>query len=99
MCIRDRLSFVRLRSGHPGRMPSPDEAMAHVYTPEEQVLVASYRKLQIVGTPEQVRGRIEDIVARTQADEVMIATHARVQVPRVRCNHYFVGLGSRDDVL
>src|SRR4029453_13201802 len=45
------LSFVRLRSGHPGRMPSPDEAMAHVYTPEELALVASYKKLQILGTP------------------------------------------------
>ena len=78
------LSFVQLRSGHPGRMPSPDEAMAHVYTPEEQVLVASYKKLQIVGTPEQVRSRIEDIVARTQADEVMIATHAWDLAARVR---------------
>ena len=78
------LSFVRLRSGHPGRMPSPDEAMAHVYTPEEQMLVASYKKLQIVGTPEQVRARIEDIVAQTQADEVMIATHAWDLAARVR---------------
>ncbi len=29
------LSFVQLRSGRPGRMPSPDEAMSHVFTPEE----------------------------------------------------------------
>ena len=70
------LSFVQLRMGRPGRMPSPDEAMAHVFTPAEQAIAASYRKLQIVGTPEQVRARIQDLVARTYADEVMIATHA-----------------------
>jgi luciferase family oxidoreductase group 1 len=78
------LSFVQLRSGRPGRMPTPDEAMAHVFTPEEQALVASYKRLQIVGTPVQVRHRIEEIVARTEADEVMIATHAADLAARIR---------------
>ena len=78
------LSFVQLRTGHPGRMPSPDEAMSHVFTPEEHAIVASYKKLQIVGTPEQVRARIEDLTARTEADEVMIATHAWDLAARVR---------------
>lgn len=78
------LSFVQLRTARPGRMPSPDEAMAHVFTPEEQALVASYKKLQIVGTPEQVRARIVDLVARTEADEVMIATHAWDLTARIR---------------
>jgi len=78
------LSFVQLRSGRPGRMPSPDEAMAHTFTPEEQALVASYKELQIVGTFEQVRARIDDLVARTEADEVMIATHASDLAARIR---------------
>jgi len=78
------LSFVQLRSGRPGRLPSPDEAMAHVFTPEQQALVASYKKLQIVGTPLQVRARIEEIVTRTEADEVMIATHAADVAARIR---------------
>ncbi|MBC8118640.1 MAG: LLM class flavin-dependent oxidoreductase [Burkholderiaceae bacterium] len=78
------LSFVQLRSGRPGRMPSPDEAMAHIFTPEEQALVASYKKLQIIGTPEQVRARMEAVVARTGADEVMIATHAWDLAARIR---------------
>ena len=30
------LSFVQLRTGRPGRMPSPDEAMAHVFTPKNR---------------------------------------------------------------
>jgi luciferase family oxidoreductase group 1 len=78
------LSFVQIRTGRPGRMPSPGEAMAHVFTPEEQTIVAFYKKLQIVGTPEQVRARIEDVAKRTGADEVMIATHAYDSAARVR---------------
>ena len=58
--------------------------MSHVFTPEEEALAASYKRLQIVGTPEQVRARIEDVVARTEADEVMIATHASDLATRVR---------------
>jgi luciferase family oxidoreductase group 1 len=79
-----RLTFVQLRSGKPGRMPSPEVAMAHVYTPEEQSIGAFYENLAIVGTPEQVRSRIETIANRTRADEVMIATHAFDPAARVR---------------
>ncbi len=78
------LSFVQLRTGHPGRLPSPDVAMDHVFTPEEQPLVASYRRLQIAGTPDQVRARIEEIAKRTRAGEVMIATHAYDAAARIR---------------
>jgi luciferase family oxidoreductase group 1 len=78
------LSFVQIRTGRPGRLPSPEEAMAHVFTPEEQSMVAFYKKLQIVGTAEQVRARIEGIAARTAADEVMIATHAYDPAARIR---------------
>jgi luciferase family oxidoreductase group 1 len=78
------LSFVQLRTGRPGRMPSPEEAMAHVYTPEEQPVGAAFKRLQIAGTPAQVRARIEEIATRTQADEVMIATHAYDSAARIR---------------
>src|ERR1700683_2014441 len=78
------LSFALLRTGHPGRLPSPEEAMAHVYTPEEEKIVAFFKKIRIVGTPEQVRARVEHIASRSEADEVMIATHAYDPAARVR---------------
>ena len=78
------LSFVQLRTGRPARMPSPEEATAHVFSPEEQAIVDAYKRLQIVGTPEQVRARIEDVAARTGADEVMLATHAYDVAARIR---------------
>ena len=78
------LSFVQLRTGRPRRMPSPDEAMAHVFTAEEQAIVSFYENLVIVGTPAQVRARIETLVGRTGADEVMVVTHAHDVAARVR---------------
>ncbi|MEO7033672.1 MAG: LLM class flavin-dependent oxidoreductase [Polyangiaceae bacterium] len=78
------LSFAQLRAGTPGRMPSPEEALAHEYTPEERATVAQFRRLQILGTPDRVRAAIERVVESTQADEVMLATHAFDPAERVR---------------
>jgi alkanesulfonate monooxygenase SsuD/methylene tetrahydromethanopterin reductase-like flavin-dependent oxidoreductase (luciferase family) len=65
-------------------MPSPDKAMAHVFTAEEQAIVSFYENLVIVGTPAQVLARIEALVGRTGADEVMVVTHAHDVAARVR---------------
>jgi luciferase family oxidoreductase group 1 len=78
------LSFAQLRAGRAGRMPSPDQALSHVYTPEEQATVQLFRKLQIIGTPAQVRAAIERAAESTAADEVMVATHAFDSRARVR---------------
>ncbi len=78
------LTFAQLRSGRPGRMPSPEVALAHRYTPEEEAGIAQFRRLQIVGTPTQVRSAIERVVEKTGADEVMLATHAYEPAARVR---------------
>jgi luciferase family oxidoreductase group 1 len=78
------LSFVLLRTGRPRRMPSPDEAMAHVFTAEEQAILSFYENLVIIGTPAQVRARIDALVERTGADEIMIVTHAYDVGGRVR---------------
>jgi luciferase family oxidoreductase group 1 len=79
-----RLSFVQLRAGRPGRLPSPEVAMAHVFSPEERAIVDFYKDLQIVGTPEHVRARIEEAADRTEADEIMIVTHAFEPAARLR---------------
>ena len=78
------LSIAQLRTGRPDRLASPEETRAHVYTSQERAVADAYRHLQIVGTPEQVRARIEAIATRTRADEVMIATHAYDAAARVR---------------
>ena len=43
------LSFVRLRSGRPGRFPTPEEAAAYEFPPNEQALLEERVGSQIVG--------------------------------------------------
>jgi luciferase family oxidoreductase group 1 len=69
-----RLSWVRLRSGRPSKIPSPETALSHAYTLQEAAIAEGYGQLQIVGTPAMVRERIQALAARTQADEVMVTT-------------------------
>ncbi|HEX4459654.1 MAG TPA: LLM class flavin-dependent oxidoreductase [Polyangia bacterium] len=79
-----RVAFAELRAGRPGRLPSPDDALAHVFSPDEQAALAFYRRVQIVGTPERVRAQIEARAHESQADEVMVATHAYEASARLR---------------
>jgi luciferase family oxidoreductase group 1 len=69
-----QLGWVRLRSGRPSKIPTPEEALAYRYNEHEAAAAQGYRQLQIVGTPEMVRERIESLAKRTAADEVMITT-------------------------
>lgn len=79
-----QLSWVRLRTGRPTKIPTPEEALAYPYTDQELAAVRAYQQLQIVGTPEVVRKRIEALVARTRADEVMVTTVTHDYEARLR---------------
>lgn len=68
------LVWVRLQRGEFGAIPSPEEALAYRYTPQERAVVDSRRALQIVGSPEIVRARLSALAEETGADEIMIAT-------------------------
>jgi len=79
-----QLSWVRLQRGQFMPLPSPEEAAAYPYTEHERAVVASYRRLQVVGTPEQVHEQIDALVAETQADEVMVTTVVHSHEARMR---------------
>jgi len=79
-----QLSWVRLRAGRPSKIPSPETALAYPYSAQEAAVAEGYRRLQIVGTPATVRERIELLVARTRADEVMVTTVTHDPAARVR---------------
>ena len=49
--------------------------MAYPYTPGARRLVDAYRSIQIVGDPQTVRARIEELAGLTAADEIMITTN------------------------
>lgn len=90
-----RLSFVRLRSGRPGRLPSPEEAAAHRYSSAEQAILQSRTTGQIVGSPETVRRGLAQLVEETRADELMITAMIYDQRDRVR-SYELVAAVARD---
>jgi luciferase family oxidoreductase group 1 len=78
------LSFVRLRSGRPGRFPSPEEAAAYEYTPQDQALLKDRGGSQIIGSPATVRAGLAELAERTGAHELMITTMCYTHADRVR---------------
>jgi luciferase family oxidoreductase group 1 len=79
-----RLSVLRLRSGSPGPLPSPEEAAAYPYTPDEEERVRAYTADHVVGGPETVCSGLDDLLARTQADELMVTTNVYDHRERLR---------------
>jgi luciferase family oxidoreductase group 1 len=78
------LAWVRMRSGQPGPLPSPEEAMGYPYTPAERDLADAYRSMQVVGSPQTVRARVEELAESTLADEVMVTTNVYDHGERLR---------------
>ena len=68
------LAFLRLRQGRPGLYPSPEEAEAYTFTPFEREAIRSWTHSHVIGDPAMVRSGLEDLIARTGADELMLTT-------------------------
>ena len=67
-----------------GRLPSPEQALAHPYTPWEREVAESIRALQIIGSPAAVKRQVEALVERTAADEVMVMSNIFGHAERLR---------------
>ncbi|MFD6417857.1 LLM class flavin-dependent oxidoreductase [Streptomyces sp. NPDC060194] len=78
------LSMLRLRTGRPGLIPTPDEAAAHPFTPMEREFVDSWLHNIVYGTPDAVRTGLDDLQKRTGADELMLTANAHGPEARLR---------------
>jgi luciferase family oxidoreductase group 1 len=77
-------AFVNLRRGHPGRLPPPDEGLLERLTPGDLHLVNEMLSYTVAGSPPTVRRGLEAIVARTGADELMLASQIYDHDARLR---------------
>jgi len=68
------LSFLRMRTGRPQPLATPEEAAAYQYGPGEREFATDRFASQAVGSPETVRAKLTDLVERTGADELMLTT-------------------------
>ncbi|GLZ07638.1 FMN-linked alkanal monooxygenase [Actinomadura sp. NBRC 104412] len=78
------LSFLRLRQGRPGPLPSPEETAAYPYTPFDREIIQARLSGQVMGGPETVRGQLDALLERTKADEVMVVTSVYEHEDRLR---------------
>ncbi|HEX2187905.1 MAG TPA: LLM class flavin-dependent oxidoreductase [Longimicrobiaceae bacterium] len=85
------LAWVRLQRGQLGPLPDPEEAAAHPYTPQERMVVESYRSLHFAGSPVTVRARLEALVEETGADEVMVTSMIHSHAERLRSYELLAG--------
>ncbi|MFJ6997241.1 LLM class flavin-dependent oxidoreductase [Streptomyces sp. NPDC003090] len=78
------LSMVRLRTGRPGLVPTPEEAEAYPYSPVERDFVDGWLANVVHGTPDEVRTGLDDLQKRTGADELMITASVHGGEARLR---------------
>ncbi|WP_189480770.1 LLM class flavin-dependent oxidoreductase [Streptomyces pseudogriseolus] len=78
------LNMVRLRTGRPGLVPTPEEAEAYDFSPMEREFVESWNANVIHGTADEVRAGLDDLQKRTGADELMLTANAHGGDVRVR---------------
>ncbi|MEU8346056.1 luciferase family oxidoreductase, group 1 [Actinomadura meyerae] len=78
------LSFLRLRQGAPGPLPTPEETAAHPYTPLERQMIDARLADQVMGSPETVRAQLDALIGRTGVDEVMVVTQVFDHADRLR---------------
>lgn len=66
-------SFVALRSGNPGRLKPPIRGYRDTLDRGAVGLLEQMRSVSAIGSPATVRAGIDEFVARTQADELIIS--------------------------
>jgi luciferase family oxidoreductase group 1 len=65
-------SFVNLRTGHPTRLPPPVRDYRTRIGPRERAMLDQVLSCSAIGAPAAVAESLQDFIARTGADELMI---------------------------
>jgi luciferase family oxidoreductase group 1 len=75
---------LRRARGDYGPLVSPEEALAHLWTPEEEAMRRANRARLFVGTPELVCERLTGLARRVGADELMVMSAIFDHAAKVR---------------
>ncbi|MDX6279383.1 MAG: hypothetical protein QOH03_454 [Kribbellaceae bacterium] len=86
LSLANQLSMLRLRSGRPSPLPSPEEAAAYPWSDGERAAVEEWAGLVSVGTPDQVAADLTRRAASAGADELIITTN--IHSPAERRHSY-----------
>ena len=89
-------AFVNLRRGTPGPLPPPDIRFRDTLGPQERWEIDQTLSVAMVGSPQRVRGRLEEFQARTAADELIIVSQIYDHSARLRS--YELASAIREDI-
>ncbi|MEU7240640.1 LLM class flavin-dependent oxidoreductase [Streptomyces sparsogenes] len=78
------LAMVRLRTGRPGLVPTPEEAEAHRFNSIEEDFVSGWLTNVVYGTADEVREGLDALIKRTGVDEIKITSNAHGPEARLR---------------
>ena len=78
------LSFARLRTGQPGKLPPPDLAAVEALPEEVKAQVAGALACSATGSRETVRRQLGDLVEAFQPDELMVTGTIHDHAARIR---------------
>ena len=66
-------SFVRLRTGNPGKLPPPIAGFRQTLPAPARAMLEHLGQANAIGSPATVREKIAAFVERTQADEIIVS--------------------------
>jgi len=77
-------AFASLRRGLPRKLQPPDPSFEEMLTESERAQLEQVLECSAIGSPETVKRSIEAFIARTAADELILASHIYDHAARVR---------------
>ncbi|EWM43191.1 luciferase family monooxygenase domain protein [Bordetella holmesii 41130] len=98
LATTQQLKFLSLIRGNRLPLQPPVENMDEHWNEWERAAVEQKLGAAIVGGPDTVKRKLEDIVARTEADEVMIVSDFYRHEDRMRSYDIVASLKQRDGV-
>jgi len=90
-------AFDNLRSGHPTRLPPPQEDYLQRIGPQERALLDQVLSCAAIGAPETVVRQMQAFIVRTGADELMITSQIFDHAARLRSYQITSEIRSRLD--
>ena len=84
LCATRNLWVMHLLRNQAGPFPSPEEALAYPYTPEDRIMLRAIAARGVTGTPDKVRAGLERMASEYEADEVFVLTITHDFAARVR---------------
>lgn len=81
--------FLNLFRGTPGLLRAPVSDMATRWTPSEEMHIRKIMRYALVGTPEMIRVRVQEVLRETEADELIATAQIYDHAARLRSFEIF----------